>query len=48
MSFKIVGKYIKNINFEIPNSKSFMLLEKNIQNFKVDFDIKSKKKARIF
>jgi len=45
MSFKIVGKYIKNINFEIPNSKSFMLLEKNIQNFKVDFDIKSKKKS---
>tara|TARA_Y100001970_G_C14078860_1_gene773556 strand:+ start:439 stop:858 length:420 start_codon:yes stop_codon:yes gene_type:complete len=41
MSFKIVGKYIKNINFEIPNPKSFFLLSKNIANYKINIDIKS-------
>ena len=41
MSFKIVGKYIKNINFRIPNPKSFFLLSKNIANYKINIDIKS-------
>ena len=30
MNYKIVGKYIRDLKFEIPNSKVFFLLEKNI------------------
>ncbi len=41
MSFKIIGKYIKNINFNIPNHKTFFLLTKNISNYKINIDIKS-------
>ena len=41
MSFKIIGKYIKNVKFGIPNPKSFFLLSKNIANYKVNIDIKS-------
>ena len=41
MSYKIIGKYIKNLNFSIPNSKSFFLLSKNISNYKINIDIKS-------
>tara|TARA_Y100001970_G_C13765360_1_gene617842 strand:+ start:214 stop:627 length:414 start_codon:yes stop_codon:yes gene_type:complete len=49
MNYNIVGKYIKNINFNIPNSKSYFLIEKNIKNYKINFDIKSKKiKENIF
>ena len=48
-SWNIVGKYIKNINFNIPDSKSYFLIEKNIKNYKINFDIKSKKiKENIF
>lgn len=43
MKYNIVGKYVKNIDFKIPNSKSYFLLEKNIKNYKINFDIKSKK-----
>tara|TARA_B100000131_G_C17937599_1_gene540984 strand:- start:40 stop:453 length:414 start_codon:yes stop_codon:yes gene_type:complete len=43
MSYNIVAKYIKNINFNIPDSKSYFLIEKNISNYKINFDIKSKK-----
>ena len=42
MNYKIVGKYIKNLQFEIPNPKAFFLLEKNISNYKINIDIKSK------
>ena len=41
MNYKIIGKYIKNLNFSIPNSKSFFLLSKNISNYKINIDIKS-------
>ena len=42
MNYKIVGKYIKDLKFEIPNPKTFFLLEKNISNYKINIDIKSK------
>ena len=41
MNYKIVGKYIKDLKFEIPNPKTFFLLEKNISNYKINIDIKS-------
>jgi preprotein translocase subunit SecB len=41
MSYKIIGKYIKNLNFNIPNAKTFFLLSKNISNYKINIDIKS-------
>ena len=41
MSYKIIGKYIKDLNFNIPNPKTFFLLSKNISNYKVNIDIKS-------
>ena len=43
MTYKIVSKYIKDLSFEIAGAKSYFLLEKNIKNFLVNFDIKSKK-----
>ena len=41
MSYKIVGKYIKKLNFNIPNPKTFFLLSKDISNYKINIDIKS-------
>tara|TARA_B100000963_G_scaffold344817_1_gene348034 strand:+ start:1465 stop:1884 length:420 start_codon:yes stop_codon:yes gene_type:complete len=41
MSYKIIGKYIKKINFGINNPKTFFLLSKNIANYKINIDIKS-------
>ena len=41
MSYKIIGKYIKDLNFNIPNPKTFFLLSKNITNYKINIDIKS-------
>ena len=41
MSYKIIGKYIKELNFHIPNPKTFFLLSKNIANYKINIDIKS-------
>ncbi len=41
MSYKIIGKYIKDLNFNIPNPKAFFLLSKNIANYKINIDIKS-------
>ena len=43
MNYKIVGKYIKDLKFEIPNPKTFFLLEKNISDYKINIDIKSYK-----
>ncbi len=43
MNYNVVAKYIKDISFNIPNSKSYFLLEKNIGNYKINFDIKSRK-----
>ena len=41
MNYKIIGKYIKNLNFNIPNPKTFFLLSKDIANYKINIDIKS-------
>ncbi len=41
MSFKIIGKYIKELDFRIPSPKTFSLLSKNISNYKINIDIKS-------
>ena len=43
MTYKIVSKYIKDLSFEIAGAKAYFLLEKNIKNFLVNFDIKSQK-----
>ena len=41
MNYKIIGKYIKHLNFKIPNPKTFFLLTKDITNYKINIDIKS-------
>ena len=41
MSYRIIGKYIKELNFNIPNPKIFFLLSKDIANYKINIDIKS-------
>ena len=41
MNYKIIGKYIKNLDFSIPNPKTFFLLSKDIANYKINIDIKS-------
>ena len=42
MSYKIVSKFIKDISFEIPDVRTFVMLEKEISNYSLNFDIKSK------
>ena len=41
MSYKIIGKYVKDLKFYIPNTKTFFLLSKDISNYKINIDIKS-------
>ena len=41
MNYKIIGKYIKHIEFNIPNPKTFFLLSKDISNYKINVEIKS-------
>jgi preprotein translocase subunit SecB len=41
MSYRIIGKYIKELNFNIPNPKTFFLLSKDIANYKINIDIES-------
>ena len=41
MSYKIISKFIKDISFEIPNVQAFVLLEKEISKYSLNFDIKS-------
>ena len=41
MTFKIIGKYINNLSFNIPNTKTFFLLTKDIANYKINIDIQS-------
>ncbi len=43
MSYEIVTKYIKDLNFKIDDAKSYFLLEKDIKNYTFVCDIKSKK-----
>ena len=42
MNYKIVSKFIKDISFEIPSIQTFLMLEKEILNYNLNFDIKSK------
>ncbi len=41
MNYKIISKYIKDISFEIPSVQAFAVLEKEISNYSLNFDIKS-------
>tara|TARA_Y100000590_G_C15450764_1_gene912597 strand:+ start:337 stop:753 length:417 start_codon:yes stop_codon:yes gene_type:complete len=41
MSYKIISKFIKDISFEIPSAEAFVMLEKEIPNYILNFDIKS-------
>ena len=41
MTYKILGKYIKELTFNIPNAKTFFLIAKDIVNYKINIDIKS-------
>ena len=41
MSYKIIGKYIKELNFNIPKPETFFLISKNISNYRINIDIKS-------
>ena len=41
LNLKVIRKYIKELNFNIPNPKTFFLLSKNISNYKINIDIKS-------
>ena len=41
MSYKIISKFIKDVSFEIPNAQAFIMLEKEISNYILNFDIKS-------
>ena len=42
MNYKIIAKFIKDISFEIPNAQAFIMLEKEISKYTLNFDIKSK------
>jgi preprotein translocase subunit SecB len=42
MSYKIISKFIKDISFEIPNAQTFVMIEKEILNYQLKFDIKSR------
>ena len=41
MNFKIVNKFIKEINFKIPSVKTFIQLENKISDYNIKIDIKS-------
>ena len=41
MSYKIIGKYIKDLDFHIPNPKVFFSLSKDISKYKINIDIRS-------
>ena len=41
MSYKIISKFIKDVSFEIPSAQAFVMLDKEIQNYSLNFDIKS-------
>ena len=42
MSYKIISKFIKDISFEIPNTQTYVMLDKEILNYNLNFDIQSK------
>ncbi len=41
MSYNTIGKYIKDLKFNIPNPETFFSLSKDISNYKINIDIKS-------
>ncbi len=41
MSYRIIGKYIKDLDYKIPSPKAFSLLSKSISDYKISIDIKS-------
>ena len=41
MSYKVISKFIKDISFEIPNVQAFVMIEKEISTYSLNFDIKS-------
>ena len=41
MNYTIISKFIKDISFEIPNAKTFVMIEKEIEKYNLKFDIKS-------
>ena len=41
MNYKIIGKYIKDLDFSIPSAKTFSLLSQSISNYKINIDIRS-------
>ena len=43
MNYKIISKFIKDISFEIPSVQTFVMLEKEIQKYNLNFNVKSKK-----
>ena len=42
MNYRIISKFIKDISFEIPNAQTFVMIEKEISKYNLNFDIKSK------
>ena len=42
MNYRIISKFIKDISFEIPNAETFVMIEKEISKYNLNFDIKSK------
>ena len=42
MSYKIISQFIKDISFEIPDAQTFVMIEKELKNYNLKFDIKSK------
>ena len=49
MTYKIVSRYIKDLSFEIPNAKTYILLRKNLKGYKIKINITSKRvKGKIF
>ena len=42
MNFRTISKFIKDISFEIPSPQTFLMIEKEILNYNLTFDITSK------
>ena len=42
MNYKIISKFIKDISFEIPTTQTFLMIEKEILNYNLNFDVSSK------
>ena len=41
MTYKVVSKYIKKVNFELKDTEAFLKLSENIKKYKINLDIKS-------